>query len=90
MFKRIVCLLFNHEFRLIQTFEPQKSQRVRCKRCNRDFVINHNVRAVLEWDKELEELYRALGNKIIDPVFTDGIPTYDLSFVQDASSRIEV
>lgn len=84
MIKKILCRIFKHNFKVIQTFKHVHVQRLRCQRCKKDFAINHNIKAMLPWDEELEELYRALGNTIIEPQFTDGTPTFDFQLVQNA------
>jgi len=67
MLNRLICWMFNHKLSVIQIFNLQGSERLRCSRCKRDFAVNHSVRAFLEWDKEFEDMYRFMGEKIIDP-----------------------
>ena len=52
----VSCRLFgNHKYRLLKKFDNNVSK-IECGRCKKQFGINHDVRAVLPWDKELEDM----------------------------------
>lgn len=64
------CKLFGHsKYRIVQKFSGT-SRRIRCLRCGKDFGMNDEVRAVIPWTGELEQMYKDFGHKIKDPVWT--------------------
>ena len=48
-------LLGNHKYKLLKKFDNNVSK-VECSRCKKQFGINYDVRSVLPWDKELEDM----------------------------------
>lgn len=55
-FKLLWCFLFNHKFYVVQEFGPHQ-RRIHCPRCGMDLAMNDNVRVVLPWCDEFENLY---------------------------------
>lgn len=55
-----MCMAFGHDFRIWQAFTP-RSRRIYCDYCQQDWGMNDDARAVLPWDRELEEHYRLMG-----------------------------
>lgn len=54
---RFKCFIFKHDYVLVQWFGID-CQRVKCKRCDQHFGINHSVKSMLPWDHELEHAMR--------------------------------
>lgn len=54
--KAIKCLLCGHNYRVVQRFS-ETVRRVKCDCCGGDWGMNDNVRILLAWDSELEELH---------------------------------
>jgi hypothetical protein len=54
----ILCFAWPwHKLRVMENLS-ENCQRICCKRCGRQYAINHDVRVVLPWDNELEQFYR--------------------------------
>lgn len=62
IFRRILCLMFGHEYYVHQHFFAH-SRRVKCKVCDGDWAMNDDVRAFVPWSKEFEEMYRSMGRE---------------------------
>jgi hypothetical protein len=58
--KRILCALFGHKYVVHRVFNPGARQ-VGCTRCNRKWAMHDNTRSFIEWDGELESMYRSFG-----------------------------
>ena len=72
---RIGCLIGRHpSFTCIQVFESQGSKRIRCDHCGKELVLNYQIKSAISWSSTTEEFYRLIGNRIIDPKFSDGSP----------------
>lgn len=61
---RLWCWIFGHDFYVLQKFS-QHSRRVCCDRCGGDWAMNDNVRAIVPWSGEFEEMYRLHGHRIL-------------------------
>lgn len=69
MLKKLKYLLFGHKYHIIQRFS-KTSRRVECLRCGGDWGMNDQVRAIIPWCGELEEMYQdVFGIKLIRPRF---------------------
>ena len=66
--KKIWCWIVGHKVELVQRFSGH-AERVRCIYCCGDFAVNHDVRLMIPWDEEVQELYESFGIKIRDKVF---------------------
>ena len=52
----VSCRLFGkHNYRLVKKYD-NNVQKLKCTKCNKYFGINHNVKAVLPWDNELQDM----------------------------------
>jgi hypothetical protein len=58
--KKLLCWFFGHQYRLEKNL-GFGCQKLRCKRCKAAFGINHQVKALLPWDSELEELHNEIN-----------------------------
>ena len=58
--KRILCALFGHKYVVLRVFNPGARQ-VGCTRCNRKWAMHDNTRSFIDWDGELESMYRSFG-----------------------------
>jgi len=52
----LLCKVFGHKYHFIKSLSRQ-SDMIGCKRCRKRFAMNHSVRCILEWDRELEKFY---------------------------------
>lgn len=62
MFKKIKCFLGYHKYYLIFKIDCL-NRKLGCKNCHKTFGMNDSVKAVIEWDGELEEFYRITGRR---------------------------
>ena len=60
--KRIICLLRGHDYFKVKKLN-EYSLLVGCHRCGHFYGMNNNVRAILPFDKDMEEMYRICGIK---------------------------
>lgn len=67
--RRALCWVKGHKYRVVQRFRPEV-WRIKCDRCGGDWCMNDDEKAVLDWDKELENLERFLGHEIKEPRFS--------------------
>lgn len=58
--KKILCFLLGHKYFLIRELTEQ-SRQIGCWRCKCKFGMNDDVRAVIPWDSELENMYKTIG-----------------------------
>ena len=61
--RRLKCKLVGHDFDVVDVSCTGVSAKLGCKRCGDYYGINHNVRAVIRWDHELEECFTLLNNR---------------------------
>ena len=52
MIKKLICKIFFHDLEVIKDYKH--SQKLYCRRCKRYFGINHDAKAFIPWDKELD------------------------------------
>jgi len=50
------CRFFGHKYYLIKPLSSQ-TDLVGCERCKKKFGMNHSIRVLLPWDRELEKFY---------------------------------
>ena len=67
--RRVTCWAFGHQYRVVQVFRPGL-RRVKCDRCGGDWGMNDDVQALVDWDRELEDLERFLGREVKEPRFS--------------------
>jgi hypothetical protein len=61
--KILICYIFGHKYYLIKKIN-RTTRKVGCKRCGKMWGMNDDVRALVEWDSELEEFYREFGSLV--------------------------
>lgn len=64
LLKRLWCWLSGHDYYVLQRFSSY-SRRVCCDRCGGDWAMNDEVRAIIPWSKEIEDIYRVQGHGIL-------------------------
>ena len=57
---QILCALFGHKYVVLRVFNPGARQ-VGCTRCNRKWAMHDNTRSFVDWDGDLESIYRSFG-----------------------------
>ncbi len=57
--KKLKCFLFGHKY-APDIWYDDNCQKIKCTRCDKRFGINHSVRAILEWDQELENTMKLI------------------------------
>jgi hypothetical protein len=57
--RRLLCLVGLHDFAFVERLSDV-AMRVRCRRCARHFAVNMEMRAIVRWDSDAEELYASL------------------------------
>ena len=57
--RRLLCWIKGHRFTLIRQLSFT-SRKLQCRRCERYFAMNDDVRVVVPWDHDFETLYRDL------------------------------
>jgi hypothetical protein len=55
----LICLIRCHDFKIVQELS-RYARKLHCPRCGKYFAMNDEFQALLEWDSELEALYRML------------------------------
>lgn len=56
----VSCRLLNrHTYRLVKVYDLNV-QKLECKICKKKFGINHSVKAVIDWDEDLESAMRLM------------------------------
>ena len=63
---RAICFVFGHRYQVVQEFSYY-ARRVVCSDCRGDWGMNDDVRAFIEWDNELTDLYRSQGHIVHNP-----------------------
>ena len=52
----VSCRFFSkHDYRLVKKYD-NNVQKLQCTKCNKYFGINHDVKAVLPWDNDLQDM----------------------------------
>ena len=60
MLERIMCAVFGHKY-VVQLVFSETSRKIGCTRCSKEWGMNDDVRAIIPWDKDLENLYKIIG-----------------------------
>ncbi len=58
--KRIICLILGHDYYRVRKLK-HRSELVGCHRCKNYYGMNNDVRAILPFTSEMEEMYRSFG-----------------------------
>lgn len=57
----IACFLLGHQYRVSQEL-TRNSRRLHCARCAKMFAMNDEVRLLIDWTPDVQELYeRSFG-----------------------------
>ena len=62
MIERLLCALFGHKY-VVQMVFSSRSRKLGCTRCRREWGMHDPTRSLVEWDWELEEMYKGLGQR---------------------------
>lgn len=54
--RKILCVFGFHRFKHVTRLSAH-SDMIACFDCRRRFAMNHSVRCILPWDRELENFY---------------------------------
>jgi hypothetical protein len=57
--KKLSCLVWTHKYYFIEPLSDS-SCKLGCKKCHQQFAMNNNVGAIVPWNPEFEEFYKAL------------------------------
>ena len=60
---KIKCKIFFHDLVVVNTYSMGTCQKVKCKRCGKYFGMNHDIRAFIPWDSELEYCMNLIGKE---------------------------
>ena len=66
MWKWLLCTLYGHEYYVIQAF-TNYSRRLGCSCCDQTFAMNDDVKALIAWDDDIEQMYKSHGHVIWSP-----------------------
>lgn len=58
--ERLLCALLGHKYVVLRVFNAG-SRQVGCTRCNRKWGMHDDTRSFVDWDADLEQMYRMLG-----------------------------
>ena len=39
-------------------------QKIKCRHCNKKFAINHDLRAILPWDSDFEDMVKIIHDDV--------------------------
>ena len=56
----IICAIVGHNYFVLQRLTAH-SRKLGCHRCGCAFGMNDDVRAVIPWSRDLENVYRIIG-----------------------------
>jgi hypothetical protein len=59
----IKCKLGYHDYLVVKNLSI-RCQKISCSRCKKLWAVNHEMRAILPWDYELECLYKMLEEQV--------------------------
>lgn len=59
MFKRLICAITVHKYFLIKNLS-ERTRKIGCSRCRRAWAMNDEVRVVVPWDSDFDQLYKDL------------------------------
>jgi hypothetical protein len=60
LFGRILCYFGKHKYTRTQYLTPT-SRRIGCMRCGKVWGMDDNIKVLIPWDTELEDIYRDMG-----------------------------
>lgn len=60
---KIKCKIFGHNPEVVDVSTTGATEKFYCQRCNRFFGMNHDAKAVLFWDSELEQCFVASNKR---------------------------
>lgn len=66
---RVLCWMRGHKYRVVQEFSPE-CRRVKCDRCGGDWGMNDDAKALIDWDRDLENMERSFGREIKEPRYS--------------------
>jgi hypothetical protein len=55
MLERFICAIFKHKY-IVEKQLSISSRKIGCTRCDRKWVMNDDVKALLPWDSDFESL----------------------------------
>jgi hypothetical protein len=58
--RRLACWLKGHSFYSVMWLS-ERCEKVRCRRCDRAWALNHELHTTLPWDAEVEAFYKEWG-----------------------------
>ncbi len=61
--KSILCRILGHKYYLVKKLTAW-SCKIGCARCDKFFGMNYDARAVIDWDYELEAMYKLMGIEV--------------------------
>lgn len=57
--KKLFCFLFGHKYKLFMRINKNIDE-IYCKRCGKEFAINHELKILLPLDKDLLNLHNEI------------------------------
>ncbi len=60
IFQRIKCFFGHHKYFLIFIIDYE-NRKIGCRCCKKLWGMNDNVQLIVEWDNDLENMYRIAG-----------------------------
>lgn len=62
MIQRMKCLLRYHNYFVMINITAD-TKKVGCRKCNKMWVMNDRIKAIIPWDKDIEEFYEMMNIK---------------------------
>lgn len=62
---KFLCFIGRHDLFVINRLSTQ-SDKLECSRCQKQYAINWNIRALLPWDREIEKFYEEFSARVIN------------------------
>jgi len=54
----VLCKIFkSHKYRIVKPLSCS-STKIYCTVCEKEFVINHDIKVTLDWDSDFESFYK--------------------------------
>lgn len=61
----VKCKLGFHDFYVVRNLS-EVAQKIACRRCHRMWGLNHKIRAIIPWDREIESFYEERAERTRD------------------------
>ena len=58
---KILCYFLKHKYVSVHRYS-ENCEKIKCARCGADFGIHHELKILVDWDRDMENSYQFLIN----------------------------